>query len=294
MQPEYLSDIGPTCIGSETSGNADGTTSSGSIASSADFPVRTFPMPGKEQDLMEPEAGYGMSLPESFASWSPELSAWKTSQRCLLEGWIRFSGRWPRSGLMRSGIVYRLPPLVPRISGTGFLFSPTATANQLCPSMQKWPSCQITVGTPTAGMAKGTGRSEKFRQGRTPTPVEMAMWPTPNTMDSLPPRENIREINNTRDGRKNRQALSNLREAVVDAKYQAMWPTPTARNAKEGGYPAEHERNTPTLAAVAGGQLNPQWVSWLMGFPVDWCDLPGESQPESQTESTNCDASGTQ
>jgi hypothetical protein len=46
-------------------------------------------------------------------------------------------------------------------------------------------------------------------------------------------------------------------------------PTPTAHNAKEGGYPAEHERNTPTLAAVAGGQLNPQWVSWLMGFPVD-------------------------
>jgi hypothetical protein len=45
---------------------------------------------------------------------------------------------------------------------------------------------------------------------------------------------------------------------------------------------------------VAGGQLNPQWVSWLMGFPVDWCDLPGESQPESQTESTNCDALETQ
>jgi DNA (cytosine-5)-methyltransferase 1 len=38
-------------------------------------------------------------------------------------------GRWPRSGMMRNGIAYRLRPLVPRISGTGFSFwvTPTAT-----------------------------------------------------------------------------------------------------------------------------------------------------------------------
>jgi hypothetical protein len=184
-------------------------------------------------------------------------------------------------------------------------------------------------------------------------------------MDSLPPREDIREINNTRDGRKNRQALSNLREAVVDAKYQAMWPTPrttgmdggsnsrkaakargmwptpTAGDSKNaanktavrkdgsnhhsGTTLVDYARMWPTPcasearqgfqnrnngkkgtqeslstvvqggpAAQVGGSLNPQWVSWLMGFPVDWCDLPGESQQEPQTESTNCDASETQ
>ena len=50
------------------------------------------------------------------------------------------------------------------------------------------------------------------------------------------------------------------------------WPTPTAHNAKEGGYPAEHKRNTPTLAAQAGGKLNPTWVEWLMGWPLGWTD----------------------
>lgn len=51
-----------------------------------------------------------------------------------------------------------------------------------------------------------------------------------------------------------------------------LLPTPTAHNAKEGGYPAEHERNTPTLASAAGGKLNPTWVEWLMGWPLGWTD----------------------
>ena len=51
------------------------------------------------------------------------------------------------------------------------------------------------------------------------------------------------------------------------------WTTPTAHNAKEGGFASEHERNTPTLAAQAGGALNPTWVEWLMGWPLGWTDL---------------------
>jgi hypothetical protein len=131
-------------------------------------------------------------------------------------------------------------------------------------------------------------------------------------MDSLPARGNIREINNSRDGRKNRVALSNLREAVVDNQYSQMWPTPdancgnrgpakdpkathrpsgaqrqmtindavkmwptpTSRMHKDNGKsPSELNRNSETLATKAGGQLSPQWVEWLMGFPDGWTDL---------------------
>ena len=52
-----------------------------------------------------------------------------------------------------------------------------------------------------------------------------------------------------------------------------LWPTPTAHNAKEGAYPAEYTRKTPTLSAQAGGKLNPAWVEWLMGFPINHTDL---------------------
>jgi hypothetical protein len=52
-----------------------------------------------------------------------------------------------------------------------------------------------------------------------------------------------------------------------------LWPTPTAHNAKEGAYPAEYDRKTPTLGARVGGKLNPTWIEWLMGWPTGWTDL---------------------
>ena len=50
-------------------------------------------------------------------------------------------------------------------------------------------------------------------------------------------------------------------------------PTPTAHNAKEGNYPAEHERRTPLLATHAGGKINPEWTEHLMRWPIGWSDL---------------------
>ena len=95
--------------------------------------------------------------------------------------------------------------------------------------------------------------------------------------------------------------------------HAQTWPTPTAHLAKEGGYPAEGNRNTQTLTYQVmwptptasswgnegsrnliqqhveqgditeaekrqmisgnGGKLNPTWVEWLMGFPTGWTDL---------------------
>lgn len=61
-----------------------------------------------------------------------------------------------------------------------------------------------------------------------------------------------------------------------------MWPTPTAHNAKETNAPSESERNTPTLAAQAGGALNPNWVEWLMGWPIGHTALKQSEMVKSQ------------
>ena len=53
-------------------------------------------------------------------------------------------------------------------------------------------------------------------------------------------------------------------------------PTPTSHNAKEGAYPAEYTRKTPTLSAQIGGKINPTWNEWRMGWPLDWTQI-GES-----------------
>jgi len=30
---------------------------------------------------------------------------------------------------------------------------------------------------------------------------------------------------------------------------------------------------------MQGGQLNPMWVEWLMGFPIGWTDLKDSETP---------------
>ena len=73
--------------------------------------VLTLATPASEQALQESAVDYGQSLPESFASYDPDTSLWRTLQRSLFGGWESYSVTWPRSGMMRSGNVCRLPSL---------------------------------------------------------------------------------------------------------------------------------------------------------------------------------------
>jgi hypothetical protein len=157
-----------------------------------------------------------------FDNSDPNTCFWRTWQRCLLEGWTEFSGNWGRSGMTQNGIAYRLPPLVPRISGTG------------CSSSPELP-------TPKSSDAERGGRGELLALVR---------------------------------GKKTRQ----------------KWPTPSSRDwkdspgmSKTGINPdgTTRERNDQLARRVYsedqtpanGGQLNPTWVEWLMGFPLGWTDL---------------------
>ena len=53
----------------------------------------------------------------------------------------------------------------------------------------------------------------------------------------------------------------------------SLLPTPTCHNAKEGAYPAEYSRKTPTLATHVGGKIHPEFTEWMMGWPLGWTDL---------------------
>lgn len=39
------------------------------------------------------------------------------------------------------------------------------------------------------------------------------------------------------------------------------------------GAGGEENGHTPQLPEVCGGTLNPDWVEWLMGWPIGWTDL---------------------
>ena len=68
----------------------------------------------------------------------------------------------------------------------------------------------------------------------------------------------------------------------TSGKESGFWRTPTAHNAKEYASPSEYQRNTPTLAAQAGGKLNPAWVEWLMGWPLGWTGLNASETAKCQ------------
>ena len=67
--------------------------------------------------------------------------------------------------------------------------------------------------------------------------------------------------------------FASLARIISEKGFSSTLPTPTCHNAKEGAYPAEFTRNTPTLAAQIGGKVNPQWNEWRMGWPIGWTDL---------------------
>ena len=97
-------------------------------------------------------------------------------------------------------------------------------------------------------------------------------WPTPTARDWKQPGKNGR----WRDGK--------LQLDTLDRAVQ-QWPTPSVRDHK-GGYiggrirDGKISRDTLDVAVQhtdnkekTGGQLNPTWVEWLMGFPSGWTDL---------------------
>lgn len=200
-----------------------------------DFLAKTYQSPEKERELRENGLECGPTWRASLAKFDPVSCSWKTVQLSLLGDSTECSVIWPRSGMTAGGQCWELPTLAPPTSATG---------------------SGVWVGTPTTGDALGsTGRSERFRT-KTPTPLEFVnMWPTPTVC-----------------GNYNRKGASKTSGDGL-ATAVRKWTTPTAHNAKETNAKSEMNRNTPTLAAQAGGSLNPDWTEWLLGWPIGHTDL---------------------
>jgi len=63
----------------------------------------------------------------------------------------------------------------------------------------------------------------------------------------------------------------------VSLAEQVIWPTPRAQSSRGTG--PSRAGNKQDLQTKAGGQLNPTWVEWLMGFPLGWTDLEDLETP---------------
>ncbi len=283
--------------------NPDDTTLSQLTLFAGDSPARMSAPQGSARASKKARGrDSGSSLRASFASLHPDGSWLKMCRGCYqltLEGqWERYCETWPRAGMMRSGIAYRQPRLVPHTSVTGYSSLPTPTASRygtnqgggmgrvgpVRPSLESmgrtglWP-------TPTAGDgARGQNVYDGKRGQSLIGAARGQMWPTPRANDALK-RGNI--ANDPRSGlpaavrhwptpRANERGQHNSRdEGMALSRAVKLWPTPTASDATGGpAYSKPPGRQGGfLLKEVVPGQLNPTWDEWLMGFPLGWTEL---------------------
>ena len=242
-----------------------------------DFHAKTSQPQEKEQELTENDPECGEKWRGSFTKYDQDLRSWKTHQCSLLGDLEPFLETWPQWGLMRDGECWEQQTLEQTIRGTESGLSPNGVDSFHTPN--------------TTGLDGGSNsrKALKQRQEKLPTP-------TASDYKSQPTSKSLKE-----------KGAINFK--LSNPEIQAKWATPTAHMAKETNAPSEHKRNTPTLTAQAnwptprtkgmcggsgawaqlkanttieearamgagnGGKLNPTWVEWLMGWPLEWTDL---------------------
>lgn len=248
----------------------------------------------------------GMSSPESLAKLSPDGWWEKTSPdssaaptplfpEITPEGFSdEFCETWPKWGSMRSGHVSRLPPSVPTTSETG------------CSSLRgTWPTPRSSDGVhaPSRPSENTAKRVASGRANLAEHVQERQMWPTPTSREGTGPGHpdskkgspNLRTVAQmwptpcAQDGKNSTLPPSQQeRDTIPGALMRQMWPTPKASEAQHSGRRTNsgHQEHL-AVAAFQHGQeatgnsptpsrqvLSVEFVTWLMGLPCGWLNLP--------------------
>jgi len=118
----------------------------------------------------------------------------------------------------------------------------------------------VAYHTPRANDGEKRGNLADDPRNGLPAQVQQHNWPTPKALDA----------------EKGPSQGELLRNSPTLAAMVAVVPTPTVNDAKNSTLPpsqASHDNLPGYLlrdGEKPGGQLNPDWVEWLMGWPVGW------------------------
>jgi len=232
MQIEFWKNIGQASPDSETCETAAPTTWNPltSLPEGSPASPSAAPAPAEALRIL---GGSGQSSTESFASLDPG-GCWRKMYhryyRLTLDGSLE----------EYSGTWPRAILMCRRIVYRRPPLAPITAAT----GYGLWPTPTVHGNHNRAGSASKSGDG---------LATAVKRWPTPRASE--------RSQRNSRDG------------GMALSRAVRLWPPPTARDAKSRG-PSEADRNSPSLNHVAtggrGGQLNPTWEEWLMGFPMGW------------------------
>ena len=213
-----------------------------------------------------------------------ESSEWRSTM-CFLT--------WKPSDTPHKRLLFRLAPSRPRTKDSGAPLLPT----------------------PTATLADHGGPNQRDSSGRPGLQMAAMMWPTPAARD-YKGSNSMEHLTRESDNRNHRDQLANAvklwptptarsskgasctktRQGGADLQTAVLYPTPTTgaglcggtgnynqlKALEEAGEITEEEGRS--MAAGNGGQLNPDWVEALMGFPPGWTVLEPDGATEAGSE----------
>lgn len=226
----------------------------------------------------------GLKQYESFAKYDPDTASWRTSQISLFTNTTeRYSKTWPKAGMVFRGVAYLQPSAERRIRepGSGFWRTPHASDGE---------GGIMTMHKDKAGHYKLRDHVQEINWKMWPTPragnpgsrpnkkggkilaEEVKKWPTPAVRDHKGSNSE-KHCKVTGKGRKHMDQLPNA-VAHGGTSTPQTYPTPTSQDNQRCPSMMSRGRACRDFRAQEPtGQLNPDWVEWLMGWPIGWTDL---------------------
>jgi hypothetical protein len=230
-----------------------------------DFLARTSPLPESKQESTETQADSGEKWSELSARYDRDTSGWKT-HRCLWEEDLHWSQvslpKWGR--IDADGVLWERTTQEPDTSGIG------------AGCGESWPTPKTRDWKDSMGAsldATNPDGSHRDRRDRLMGAiVDRQNWATPQARDHR---------TGGADRWENPERSRNLNDQVA---HQHSFPSPGTTGMSNGSGNCEksnklHEAGVITdderksMRAGNGGQLNPDWVCWLMGWPISWTQL---------------------
>ena len=209
---------------------------------------------------------------------------WTKSQGDLFHTALPFSGTWPKQGMMQDGRCWVQTMLGPDtgVRGSGFWLTPSQVniAERSQESWEKRVAYRKKIGRNGVGfgcLAEQVKASKGRKKPITYVPNQEDKWATPTKMDS----SNIKAERKFHPGGGQHPPLC---QQVKGMKKPEKWPTPMSSDSHgasnvsiKKGNPKYRLREEVHVEKQTSdqkqGQLNPDWVEWLMGWPIGWSSL---------------------
>ena len=233
-----------------------------SLSFAEGFLARTSALREKAKAYLERVAGYGLSTFASFAKFDRGGCLPKIVQCSLFGDSIEYSVDFPRSGIMRRGKCYQLPPWVAVIGENGSGLLAEGAIDKL------WATPTVFGDNNFKGASKKSGdglatqvKAESVSDRPTPTAhAAKKLFPNEKNRDGL----NYAVIRGA--GKDGLRCFWSARptQTRTDVKYAIHGNTQRAKCLGAMARHGELDRHNQ--------QLNPDWVEWIMNWPIGWTD----------------------